>query len=111
MGGLSEAKKSPETKARASGEAGVNGRIERSEKSPETKAKRICREDGYEDGREEGLREGIEAGREEGERNKAISAAINLLKMNLGTPEQISQAAGINVEEVLELQNRISQPV
>ena len=71
----------------------------------EDEFKRICREDGYEEGREDGLTEG----REEGERNKAISAAINLLKMNLGTPEQIAQATGITIEEVLDLQKQISQ--
>ena len=69
----------------------------------EDEFKRICREDGYEEGREDG--------REEGERSKAVSAAINLLKMNLGTPEQIAQAAGLTVEEVLELQKQIAQPV
>ena len=89
----------------------------------EDEFKRICREDGYEEGREDGLeeglragresglREGLETGREEGERNKAISAAINLLKMNVLTPEQIAQAQGLAVEEVLELQKQISQPV
>ena len=69
--------------------------------------KRICREDGYEEGREEGLREGLEAG----EKRKATSDAINLIKMNLGTPEQIAQATGITVEEVLDLQKQTSQPV
>ena len=81
----------------------------------EVEFKRICREDGYEEGREEGLREGRESGLREGleagKHENAVSAAINLLKMSLGTPEQIAQAAGINVEEVLELQNRISQPI
>lgn len=34
---------------------------------------------------------------------KAIETATNLLKMNLGTVEQISQASGLSIEEVQEL--------
>ena len=38
---------------------------------------------------------------------KAVEAARNLLKMNLGTPEQIAQAIGLPLEQVLELQKEI----
>ena len=54
-------------------------------------AKRTWRNDGYIDGRSE----------------KAKEAAINLLKMNILSPEQIAQAAGLSLEEVLELQKSI----
>ena len=43
----------------------------------------------------------------EGSQQKAIEAAINLLKMKLGTPEQIAQAQGLTLEKVLELQKKI----
>ena len=51
------------------------------------------------EGREEGIAEGAE--------NAKIEAAQNLLKMNLGTPEQIAQAAGLALEKVLELQKEL----
>ena len=46
--------------------------------------------------------------KEAGAHEKAIEAAINLLKMNVGTPEQIAQAAGLSLEKVLELQKEIT---
>ena len=46
-------------------------------------------------------------GREEGALQKAIEAAINLLKMEILSPEQIAQAQGIPLEKVLELQKEI----
>lgn len=42
---------------------------------------------------------------EEGREEKAIEATINLLKMNVITPEQISQAEGLPLAKVLELQS------
>ena len=65
----------------------------------------------YNDGKEAGRKEGLIAGLAEGKHENAVSAAINLLKMNLGTPEQIAQAQGLTLEEVLELQKSISEPV
>lgn len=47
-----------------------------------------------------------EDGRVEGRTEKAIEATINLLKMNLLTPEQIAQAQGLPIEKVLELQQK-----
>lgn len=45
---------------------------------------------------------------ENGKEAKAIEAAINLLKMRLGTVEQIAQAQGLPLEKVLELQKNIT---
>ena len=47
-------------------------------------------------------------GYEEGALQKAIEAAINLLRMKVGTPEQIAQAQGLPLEKVLELQKQIT---
>ncbi|MBQ9539198.1 MAG: hypothetical protein IJU95_07995 [Treponema sp.] len=44
--------------------------------------------------------EGWEEGFEDGERSKAQESARNLLKMGLGTHEQISQATGLSVEDI-----------
>ena len=46
---------------------------------------------------------------EQGARQQAIQAAINLLKMKLGTPEQIAQAQGLPLEKVLELQQQLKE--
>ena len=62
-------------------------------------------------GREEGREEGRLEGRLEGSRQKAIEAAKNLLKMNLGSPEQIAQASGLPLQKVLELQEEIKVKV
>ena len=48
-------------------------------------------------------REGIA----EGIRQKAVENAINFLKMNLGTVEQIAQGTGLSVEEVEKLSKTI----
>ncbi len=45
----------------------------------------------------------------EATQQKAIETAINLLKMNLGNPEQIAKAASLPLEKVLELQNQIGE--
>ncbi len=52
--------------------------------------------------------EGKEEGYKEGAEQKAIETAKNLLKMNLGTPEQIAQAEGLPLEQVLKLQKELS---
>ena len=51
----------------------------------------------YVHGKEEGLKEGAH--------EKAIEAARKLLKMNVGTVEQIAEATGLSQEEVLTLKN------
>ncbi len=53
----------------------------------------------FEAGREKGLAQGLEKGLSQ----KAIEDASNLLKMNLGTPEQIAQAVSLPLEQILEL--------
>lgn len=50
----------------------------------------------------------FDAGKEAGIQQKAFEAAINLLKMKLLSPEQIAQAEGLSLEQVLELQKQIS---
>ena len=65
------------------------------EEVSEEEQRRIWHEDGYS--------VGIDAGRQE----KAIEAAINLLKMSILSPEQIAQAQGLPLEKVLELQKTI----
>ena len=52
--------------------------------------------------------EGIEEGLVLGEERKAIEDATNLLRMNLCTPEQIAQAIGLSLEEVISLRNSLS---
>ena len=55
--------------------------------------------------REEAMEEGIEQGAQQ----HAIEAAINLLKMHLGSPEQIAQAQGLPIQKVLELQAQLPE--
>ena len=50
----------------------------------------------------------FDAGKEAGIKQQAIDSAENLLKMNLGTPEQIAQAVGLPLDKVLELQKDFS---
>ena len=58
--------------------------------------------------REEGREIGIEEGITRGAQQKAVEAAMNLLKMNLGTPEQIAEAEGLPLEHVLELKSNLT---
>jgi len=53
-------------------------------------------------------REGLIQGLSQGATQKAIEAAKNLLKMQLGSTEQIAQAAGLPLETVLELQQQLN---
>lgn len=46
---------------------------------------------------------------QDGMQQKAIDSAINLLKMNILSPEQIAQANSLPLETVLKLQKEISQ--
>ena len=62
----------------------------------EEEAKRVWHEDGY----TEGLTEGAQ--------KKAEEAAINLIKMNILSPEQIAQALGLPLEIILELKKSIT---
>ena len=65
--------------------------------------------EGLKQGHEEGLQQGLQQGREQGAQQKAIEAAENLLRMKVGTPEQIAQAQGLPLEKVLELQQQIEK--
>ena len=58
--------------------------------------------------REDGYLEGLEAGRTEGSAQKAIEDAENLLKIGVITPEQISQAIGLPLEQVLKIKENLS---
>jgi hypothetical protein len=44
----------------------------------------------------------------EGEQKKAIEAAINLLKLNKLSPEEIAQAEDLPLEKVLELKEQLT---
>ena len=59
----------------------------------------IAFEDGIERGFERGIEQGIERAR--------IEDAENLLKMGVGTVEQISQATGLSLEQVMQIKERI----
>ena len=73
--------------------------------------KEEAREAGLSEGREEGIKEGRAAGIAEGEKRgkkeNAIETAQNLLKMGLGSPEQISAATNLSIEEVLEIKQKL----
>ena len=59
-------------------------------------------------GLEAGLAAGLAEGRLEGAHLKAIESAENLIKMNIGTLEQISEATGLSLEEVEELAKKVN---
>ena len=54
---------------------------------------------------------GREEGRELGARETAIANAKNLLLMNLGTPEQISQAVSLPLDEVIALKEELASQI
>ena len=58
---------------------------------------------------EKGLEQGMKQGIEQGVQAAAIANAKNLLRMNLGTPEQISQAVSLPLEQVLELKKEVEK--
>ena len=58
----------------------------------------------YDDGLEKGLAQGLE----EGAKKKALEAAKNLLKMNIGTVDQIAEAEGLSIEEVNSLKESLN---
>ena len=55
-----------------------------------------------------GLESGMQRGMEQGLQQKAEETAKNLLKMKLGTIEQIAQATGLNVDEVKKLADEMN---
>ena len=50
----------------------------------------------------------FDAGKQEGLQEKAVEAAINLLRMDKLTPKEIAQAQGLPLEKVLELKEQIT---
>ena len=54
------------------------------------------------------MTEAKEEGLAEGARQKAMEAARNLLAMNTLTSEQIAQAVGLSLDQVLELQKELA---
>ena len=64
---------------------------------------------GLEKGLKQGLKQGIQQGIQQGLQQKAVEAARNLLAMNVLTPEQIAQAEGLPLEQVLALQKELAQ--
>ena len=66
------------------------------------------RAQGLAQGLAEGREKGLAEGRDEGAQQKAMDAAINLLKMKKLSPEEIAQAQELPLEKVLELQKSIS---
>ncbi|MCR4822980.1 MAG: hypothetical protein K5873_08940, partial [Treponema sp.] len=57
----------------------------------------------FQKGKDAGIALGINQGISQGAEEKAISAAKNLLKLNILTPEQIAEATALPMETVLEL--------
>jgi predicted transposase YdaD len=56
---------------------------------------------------ESGKEAGIAIGQEQGTQQKAIEAAINLLKLNKLSIDEIAQAQGLPVEKVQELKSQV----
>ena len=57
----------------------------------------------------EGLKRGLKTGMQRGVHENAIANAKNLLRMNLGTLEQISQAVSLPLEQVLALKEELER--
>ena len=51
--------------------------------------------------------EAFQDGMEKGSQQKAVETAKNLLKMKIGSIEQIAQGTGLPVEKIRELSNEI----
>ena len=60
------------------------------------------------EGLAQGLRQGLSQGLAQDASAAKIEAAKNLLKMKLGSTEQIAQAEGLPLETVLELQQQLN---
>lgn len=72
-----------------------------------------ARKRGLEEGRAQGLieghAEGLAEGLVEGRAESLSETATNLLRMKVGSPQQIAEATGLSLEKVIELQNKIKQ--
>ena len=58
--------------------------------------------------KEEAFQDGMEAGLAKGAQQKAIETARNLIKMHLGTNEQISKGTGLPIEKIKELTHELN---
>ena len=68
---------------------------------------RCTMEYGYEQGVAEGEARGRASGIAEGAQQTAIANAINFLKMQILTPEQIAQGTGLRLDQVLNLEKEL----
>ena len=59
--------------------------------------------------KEEAFEDGMEKGFTDGANKKAEESAINLLKLQIATPEQVTQVTGLPLEKVQELAKEIKQ--
>ena len=73
----------------------------------------VQRGEAFDDGKQQGIAIGIAEGEErgiaQGERNAKFETARNLLAMHLGTAEQIAQASGLTLSEVLALKEQLTE--
>ena len=58
------------------------------------------KEDAYEEGYSQGISQGAS--------QKAVEDAENLLRMGIGTDDQISQAIGLPLEQILKIKENLS---
>ena len=63
----------------------------------------------YNTGMHNAEKRGFNKGVTAGEHKNAIASAKNLLRMKLGSPEQIAQAVSLPLEQVLSLQNELCE--
>ncbi|MBP5601775.1 MAG: PD-(D/E)XK nuclease family transposase [Treponema sp.] len=75
-------------------------------KQDETGVQNMCKI--VEEYGDERAAEALKQGIQQGEQKKAIEDAVNLLKTNLLTPEQIAQTIKLPLQKVLELQKQIN---
>ena len=59
--------------------------------------------------KEEAFEDGMEKGFTDGANKKAEESAINLLKLQIATPEQVTQVTGLPLEKVQELAKEIKK--
>ena len=72
---------------------------------------KIHREAMIEEAREEGHKQGLSDGLRKGRDENRAETARNLLKMGLGTCEQVAQTTGLPLEEVKKLSAAATEPV
>ena len=58
---------------------------------------------------EEAREDGIAIGIQQGAQQKALETAINLLKLNKLSPDEIAFSAGLSVEKILELKEQFTE--